>query len=273
MASSPLTPRALNTVVYGHHGPELLDPAELYHEASKTSRSTLARDTPGLPLLEADPRLQAIVARAVKRHTQRRAIALPPPARLEIGMADALERRRSGRSFGDAAVAIEHLATILHAGYGAAARDGMPRRSVPSGGALYPLELYVIALSVTGVTAGLYHYDPLRHVLEQLESRDLRETFRHALLYPELADAGVALAITAMFWRSRFKYGLRGYRFALLEAGHVMQNVLLTCAGLGLCSIPVGGVYDRSVERLLRVDGVNESLVYCAALGPAGDPA
>jgi SagB-type dehydrogenase family enzyme len=70
-----------------------------------------------------------------------------------------------------------------------------------------------------------------------------------------------------MFWRTRFKYGLRGYRFALLEAGHVVQNVLLACTALGLAAVPVGGFYDRPVDALLGADGVNESVVYAVSLG------
>jgi SagB-type dehydrogenase family enzyme len=70
-----------------------------------------------------------------------------------------------------------------------------------------------------------------------------------------------------MFWRSRFKYGLRGYRFTLLEAGHLVQNVLLSCTALGLAAVPIGGFYDRPVDELLGVDGVNESVVYAVSLG------
>jgi SagB-type dehydrogenase family enzyme len=72
-----------------------------------------------------------------------------------------------------------------------------------------------------------------------------------------------------MFWRTRFKYGLRGYRFALLEAGHLMQNVLLAAAALDLAAVPVGGFFDSRLERLLSIDGVNESALYCASIGIA----
>jgi SagB-type dehydrogenase family enzyme len=70
-----------------------------------------------------------------------------------------------------------------------------------------------------------------------------------------------------MFWRSRFKYGQRGYRFTLLEAGHLVQNVVLMCAALDLAAVPIGGFYDRPVDMLLGADGVNESIVYAVCLG------
>ncbi len=86
--------------------------------------------------------------------------------------------------------------------------------------------------------------------------------------YDELLDAAALLVVvTGVFWRSRFKYGLRGYRFTLLEAGHLGQNLLLAAAALDLAALPVGGFYDRRVERLLGVDGVNESALYLFAVG------
>jgi SagB-type dehydrogenase family enzyme len=72
--------------------------------------------------------------------------------------------------------------------------------------------------------------------------------------------------VTAMFWRARFKYGLRGYRFALLEAGHVGQNFLLAATARDLAAVPVGGFFDRRVDELLGVDGVDESAVYAISV-------
>jgi SagB-type dehydrogenase family enzyme len=76
--------------------------------------------------------------------------------------------------------------------------------------------------------------------------------------------------MTAMFWRSRFKYGARAYRFALMEAGHVGQNLLLAAAALGLGAVPLGGFYDREVDAFLGVDGIYEASLY---LVPVGYPA
>ena len=68
--------------------------------------------------------------------------------------------------------------------------------------------------------------------------------------------------VAAVFGRTRFKYGVRGYRFALLEAGHVGQNVLLAATALGLGAVPLGGYYDRLTDEFLGLDGVNESTLY-----------
>ena len=70
-----------------------------------------------------------------------------------------------------------------------------------------------------------------------------------------------------MFWRTRFKYGQRGYRFALLEAGHLVQNVLLAATALDIAAVPVGGFYDRRLADVLMVDGINEAPLYVVPLG------
>ena len=168
-------------------------------------------------------------------------------------------------------LALDKLATLLHAAYGVTAgrRNPPGAAAVPSGGALYPLELYVVSRRVEGLDLALYHYDPLRHGLEHL--RPLRASTGTELSpYAEpLAESAAVVAMTAMFWRSRFKYGARAYRFALMEAGHVAQNLLLAAAALGLDAVPLGGFYDREVDAFLGVDGIYEASLYLVPLGYA----
>jgi SagB-type dehydrogenase family enzyme len=268
----------LSAWVYGtQEGPPLDDAAEEYHEASKIYPSFAGRDTGGIRRLESTPQLQLSAVRAVKRHAHRPALVLPPPELPDVSFTTVLYARRSGRSFADADVALRDLATVLHSAYGVThlarlpdGRRGQPLRAVPSGGALYPLEVYILVQRVDSASPGLYHYDPLRHVLERLPLRGEADVSR-LTAYPELVrPAAAVVLVTAMFWRTRFKYALRGYRFALLEAGHLGQNLMLAAAALGLAVVPVGGVYDRRVEDLLDVDGVNESLVYAFSLGCDG---
>ena len=73
--------------------------------------------------------------------------------------------------------------------------------------------------------------------------------------------------ITCCFQRSTYKYGNRGYRFALFEAGHVAQNISLVSHGLGLQCVNIGGFYDQKIDHLLGLDGVNQSTLYLAAIG------
>jgi SagB-type dehydrogenase family enzyme len=265
-----VTPRSLTDLVYPAGGePELDDLAERYHEAAKTCSRVIGRESPAMAALELDGTLRELVGRSVRRHAHRCAVALPAPISLEASLTSLLAKRRSTRTFAEEPLALVDLATLLHSGYGVGSDDPDARRTVPSGGALYPLELYVLASRVDGLERGIYHFDPLRHVLEELELRDLDAQVAQLHIYPELAAAAALLAVTGVFGRSRFKYGLRGYRFTLLEAGHALQNVLLAATALGLAAIPVAGVDDRELERLLRIDGVDESVVYCASVGRA----
>ena len=142
---------------------------------------------------------------------------------------------------------------------------------MPSGGALYPLEVFAVTLRVAGVAPGLYHFDPLCAMLETVRLGTTSEEVAELSTYPEIASSCAALfVLAAVFGRTRFKYGHRGYRFALLEAGHVGQNLLLAATGLELASVPLGGFYDRRVDEFLGLDGVDESAVYMLAVGRPG---
>ncbi|HUK45875.1 MAG TPA: nitroreductase family protein, partial [Gaiellaceae bacterium] len=94
------------------------------------------------------------------------------------------------------------------------------------------------------------------------------DDLRAALVEPRLAEVTAALmVVTGVFWRSRFKYGQRGYRFALLEAGHLVQNAVLAAADLDLAALPVGGFHDRRLDDLVGADSLGEAALYALVLG------
>lgn len=253
-------------LVYGAEPIPDDDPAESYHEASKISPRFAVRQAPGVGALEADSTMQKRVRRAVRRHGHRRSVTARARTDLTMTVGEAIRSRRSIREFGDGRLGFEEVVTTLSAGYGATGNRLL--RSTPSGGALFPLELYLIALTVDGLSSAVYHFNPLDEVLEEISAVNARGSLSDALIHPELAErASVFIVITALFWRTRFKYGLRGYRFCLIEAGHVMQNILLAATALELAAVPVAGYYDRALERLLNVDGLTESAIYGVAIG------
>jgi SagB-type dehydrogenase family enzyme len=130
------------------------------------------------------------------------------------------------------------------------------------------MNAYVATMEVEGLPPGLYHYDPGRHALAEIRRANLRGDLGGALVERSNADAAAMLFLTASFWRCRFKYGLRGYRFALLEAGHIAQNAILAAAALDVAALPIGGYFDRRIDGLLDIDGLHESTIYLIALGP-----
>ncbi len=249
------------SLVYGAEQPELDDPAELFHEASKLHPSLRASQAAGIVRLSIDPTLQAATARPSGRgNPQRDALLLPP-----VAPGRSVVRGRSPTSFAPRRLRLQTLAAIVQAGYGVTAAG---RRSVPSGGALYPLELYPVTQQVQDLESGVHRYDPVRHALEIVRAGPVAEELEAlCALEGQLRDAAMVVFITAVFWRTRCKYGLRGYRFALLEAGHCAQNMLLAAHASGAEALPLGGYYDSLAERLVGVDGVDEAVVYAIAIG------
>jgi SagB-type dehydrogenase family enzyme len=259
------------SAVFGEPEPPPDDLAELYHDASRITGIAGVDELAGIGRLLASPELRAGSTRAVRRHLHAPLVSLDTSAELQMPLGDALARRRSVRSFAATPLGLPELAAIVRAGYGVTGRlktegEPQPVRSAPSGGALYPLELSVAVQRVDGLEPGLYHFDPLDDALEVA----VLGCPGMAATTPFVEAAGTAAAVvivSAVFWRSRFKYGLRGYRFVLLEAGHVAQNVLLAATSLGLGAVALGGFYDRRVDELIGVNGVDESTLYLICLG------
>lgn len=250
---------------------------ELFHENSKLSRRERH------PFYAVHPSDATVVRmmrrlRRVKPYTDCPKVELPRavPAS-EQSFDDVLLSRTSARALGPGTISLLQVAKVLFMS-SAVTRDNAgtdfprPFRIVPSGGALYPLELYVHVARVEGLEAGLYHYDPEEHCLDLLRTGDAGPEVAAALVQHDLARSAAAIIfVSAVFFRSTFKYGDRGYRFVLLEAGHLVQNVLLTAQELGLATAPIGGYSDRDVDRFLGFDGLSESTVYVVLLGPV-DP-
>ncbi|WP_248888043.1 SagB/ThcOx family dehydrogenase [Clavibacter nebraskensis] len=193
------------------------------------------------------------------------------PLRHELGATLAARRSAEPRTLGRP-VDLAELATVLRLAYGPRG-DGTPGRFVPSGGGLYPLDLHVVARSVVGLEPGIHQLDPLEETLVDVSGldRDGRlARFRRAapsLMAPIPETAAVTVVITGSFERSRCKYGLRGYRLTLLEAGHVGQNALLVATALGLPVLGWVGFVDHELDAVLGLDGVTQSSLYAISFG------
>ena len=212
------------------------------------------------------------------------ATKLPPPATIGAALSSVIDMRVSARHMQPQQIELTQLAALLHAADGITrTNEGTgfvaPFRTVPSGGGLFPLEVYFFTKRVTGLTPGLYHYNPTLSEVRLVREGDLTPLVAEALV-PFQAnvayDSSAIFFLTAIFERSTFKYGQRGYRFVLLEAGHMAQNLNLAATGLDLGVLSVGGYYDRVADRLLGIDGVTHTTVYMVAVsrrlaGPPGE--
>lgn len=195
-------------------------------------------------------------------------ISLPAPATSGAGsMEAALKARRSVRDFGAEPLAMETVGQLLWAAQGITGADG--GRTAPSAGALYPLEIDLVAGAVVGLPAGLYRYLPAEHALWLRCTGDLRESLHAAAIQQHaVAEAPVVIAIAAVAARSEGKYAARAERYIHMEAGHAAQNITLQAAALELGSVVVGAFDDTAVSESLRLKPGEQPLV----LLPIGHP-
>lgn len=177
-------------------------------------------------------------------------VRLPPP-RLTGGMAveSALQGRRSVREYARAALSLQELGQLLWAAQGTTSPDG--HRTAPSAGALYPLELNVVAGNVTDLAAGVYRYLPAEHRLAPVAAGDRRRALAAAALDQDwMRSAPAALVIAAVHERTARKYGARAERYVHLEAGCAAENVALQAVALGLGTVVVGAFDDAEVAKV-----------------------
>ncbi len=254
-------------IVYGGRPPAYDDPAECFFEASKLHTRVLNYGLPGALALQKSAELQQFTQRGGRPNHSREPIPLPEPAPLEAGLAEVLAARRSADGFGPGELPMDVLAGLLMHSYGTTDLGGRPWRPTPSGGALYPIDLFVVAERVQSLAKGMYHYDPYRAGLTPTREVDF-DALCQATLRPELARGCAAMIVLgATFWRSRFKYGQRGLRFCLMDAGHLMQSLLLLGTGYSLAVRPIGGFLDDEAAAGMDFDGVNEAPLYLMLVG------
>ncbi len=205
-----------------------------------------------------------------KQYPDKPRVALPRPS-TEGGVPvwDILSQRRSVRDFFERPVAAQKLSQILWASQGITAEQfGYKFRTVPSAGALYPVETYLVVNDVEGIAQGVYHYNVLEHCLERIKEGDYRVTIARAALDQKIAyDANLVFAWTAVLERCKWKYKQRAFRYIYLDAGHIAQTVAMAAVALGLGSCQIAALYDEEVNDLLGVDGALETAIYLTVVG------
>jgi len=188
-------------------------------------------------------------------------LKLPQPQKSAgMSLTEAMARRRSVREFAARALTREQLGQLLWAAQGITSDDG--KRSAPSAGALYPLEIYV------ATAEGLHHYQPRGHKLEPRTSADVRPALARAALGQSfIAQAAAVFIIAADYQRTARKYGPdRSPRYVHIEAGHAAQNLLLQATALGLAGVPVGAFIDEAVRSIVSLPPT-EQAVYLIVVG------
>lgn len=191
-------------------------------------------------------------------------ILLPKPSfDGKISVEKAIKERRTIRDFKERSLPLNHLSQLLWAAQGITdPKEG--KRASPSGGALYPLDIYVIAgeKGVEGMEMGIYRYLSKTHSILLISKGDHREEIASSSLRQMwMAKAPVIFVITAEYKRITWKYGERGIRYALIETGHVGQNLFLQAEALGLGVGIVGAFYDEDVSKVIGLPPQHEPLL------------
>lgn len=202
-----------------------------------------------------------------KTYPQATQIQLPAPLLPAMNLAEAINARRSQRTYNDRPLTLATLSSLLHLAQGITHPNG-EYRAVPSSGALYPLETYAIVHNIDGLETGIYHHAILPHALEQMKVGNFREPLvRAGLSQDHLGTAGVCFVISGIFQRARWKYHERTYRYVLIESGHLGQNLYLAATALGLGVCGIGAFFDDPLNQLLELDGQEEAALYLLTVG------
>jgi SagB-type dehydrogenase family enzyme len=186
----------------------------------------------------------------------------------DISLLEVLKKRTSNRDFksGQYLVSIDDLSSLLaHSIQIKSLVDQAPGRLYPSPGGMYPCEIYIYVSRGKDIDRGFYHYNFLEKSLELVTSLGEEEVVLDVQRFS--TEASFAVVITMVTSRVLPKYGERGYRYGLIEAGHIGQNICLAATALSLKHCPCGGIYEAQMEKYLQIDGKNEVAVYAIYIG------
>lgn len=187
---------------------------------------------------------------------QEKIVKLPAP-RLEstVSVERALQNRRTVRTFQNEPLSLTEVSQLLWAAQGiTGSRGDRELRTAPSAGAIYGLETYLVAAGVEGLEPGLYRYTPRGHTVTFLRKGDLRADLCAASLGQSCVKDGAAMIVFASVpARVAAKYKERGWKFAVLEAGHASENVYLQAEALGIGTVAVGSFTESEVKKILNL--------------------
>ena len=197
-----------------------------------------------------------------------RKISLPPiELRSDMSVEEALLERRSIREYSDKGLALDDIGQLLWAAQGMIYKRGY--RTAPSAGALYPIEMYVVAGDVDGLSPGVWHYLPEKHELILVAEGERRKRLASACWFQNwIRLAPAALVITGVYDRTAKKYRGRSERFVHIEVGAVAENIYLQATSRGLGTVIVGSFRDEKLKSVLELPDDHEPLTVM----PVGHP-
>lgn len=200
-----------------------------------------------------------------KEYPRFETLELPPVGAVDTSLEETWRDRRCDREFGPENFTLGDVSALLGSCRIVDDERDTERRTYPSAGARFPIEMYLMAFRVDGLEPGCYHYKVRTHELEVLWPADL-EAKTAEVVSPFITNPAAAIVMTSVISRAEVKYGYKAYPFSYLEAGHMAQNMVLASAAQGLGACPIGGFVDATIVELLDLTG-DEIPVYVIAAG------
>jgi SagB-type dehydrogenase family enzyme len=213
--------------------------------------------------------------KSLSGRTSSQATPLPKVTSTNSDFFRVLLKRRTHREFSPTPLDLKRLSTMLHYTWGVTGfinnwlLGALPLKTSPSAGARHPCEVYVVALRISGLPRGLYHYAADRHVLDRISAEmSCEKASQYCAGQPWVRDAAALFLTTAVFPRSMWKYRFsRAYRTVLADAAHLCQTFCLVATYLGLAPFCTMALKDSVIEQDLGIDGITESILYVAGVG------
>ncbi|MFP4621665.1 MAG: SagB/ThcOx family dehydrogenase [Bacteroidales bacterium] len=174
-----------------------------------------------------------------------------------VNVGNALQKRTSCRNYERKPINLQQLSNILWAAQGVVSKSFNMRRTAPSAGATFPLELFVAVRKegIEGVDQGIYQYKPREHALQRINEDDVTMDLVKACFNQEfIQNAGVNLLIAADYERTKERYASRGERYVYMEAGSAAQNVSLEAVEQGLGTVIIGAFDDDAVQQIFGIE-------------------
>lgn len=247
-------------------------PARYYHFSTRLEEASTSDEVKAYYGKHLSGRIQPDI---YKEFPWNKKIKLGSISGFDAPLFQTLRRRKTTREFTGESMNSSQISKIIFYTWGQLSTyqtkefGTLLHKASPSAGARHPIEAYVVINNVKGISPGLYHYSVKDHSLELLKAGDFRdECVKFAAGQEWTRNASAFFIMTAKVSRTAWKYRTaRVYRAFLLDAGHLSQSFLLASTALGLGAFCIGIISDVAIEKKLKIDGVNEIVLFAVGVG------
>lgn len=241
---------------------------EIFHCNTKICRYEIPLRKRDIAKMEKSPFLELTRLDQKAYFTAKEVSLLKVP--LETELDQNIIKSQSTERFSARTITLDQLGKLLYLSCGVTKElpDGKKLRAVLSVDNLYPIEVYPIIFNINNLEEGIYHYNAKRHLLETLNCEHVKNKFASSLLDKEIFDnANALLMLTAIFKKVTLKYGDRGYRYVLLDAGHIIHNICLLTSTMDIGFAVLREFIDDEINDLIGINGVDEAVICGLAIG------